>query len=162
MLAFPTPTFDAKTILQAPGFRPIGKSGSVQYEKQPEAVAGPSLVNRHTTNGGYVGTRAKKFIQDNQFLPSYYDPLKGSPLSEPGSVGNVGDLAIGCSPKYAEPENGELKAILNILNGKPNIPEHIGKLSAKQIESLSKKVKNEEITDARKVVSDFSDAREAL
>lgn len=162
MLAYPTPTFNAKTILQAPGHRPIGTSSILEYEKQPEANTAPSLVNRHTANGGFVGTRAKKFIQDNQYKPEHYDPMKGSPLSKPGSVGNVDTQAIGCSPKYAEPQNGELQAILNILNGKPNIPEHIGKLSAKQIESLSKKIKNEETNSAQKVVSDFSDAREAL
>lgn len=162
MLAYPTPTFDAKTILQAPGYRPAGRGSCLEYEKQPEAVTPLNLVNRHTTNGGFVGTRAKKFIQNNQFKPDHYDPTKGTPLSKPGSVGNVVDQAISVPPKYAEPANGELKAILDILNGKPVVPEHVGKLSAKQIESLKAKRTFKSEDDAKKVVDDFSDARDAL
>lgn len=163
MLAYPTPTFNAKTILQAPGHRPMGTSSCLEYEKQPEANTAPSLVNRHTTNGGFVGTRSKKFIQNNQWLTPHYDPTKGTPLSKPGSVGNVDTQAITIPPKYAEPSNGELQAILNILNGKPNIPEHVGKLSAKQIESLEKKTKGlPGVESAKKVVEDFADAREAM
>lgn len=167
MLAFPTPTFDGKTILQAPGYRPLGRGSQLEYEAQPEAVTPLNLVNRHTSNGAFVGTRAKHFIQNNQFNTSEmkYDPTKGTPLSKPGSVGNVNDLAIGCRPKYAEPENGELKAIMNILNGKPNVEEHVGKLSAKQVESLGKRSKqlSKQAPDgARKAVADFTDARDAM
>ena len=163
MLAYPTPTFNAKTILQAPGHRPIGTSSCLEYEKQPEALTAPSVVNRNTANGGFVGTRSKKFIQNNQWLTPHYDPTKGTPLSKPGSVGNVDTQAISIPPKYAEPKNGELQAILNILNGKPNVPEHIGKLSAKQVESLEKKGKGlSGVENAKKVISDFSDAREAM
>lgn len=164
MLAYPTPTFDAKTILQAPGHRPAGRGSQLVYQEQPEASTPLNLVNRHTANGGFVGTRSKKFIQSNQFNTSEnkYDPTKGTPLSKPGSVGNVDTQAIGCSPKYAEPANGEMQAILNILNGKPVAPEYLGKLSAKQVESLTKKstLRSEDTTD--KVVQDFADAREAL
>jgi len=163
MLAYPTPTFDARTILQAPGFKPCGKSSSLVYQEQPEAVTAPSLVNRQTANGGFVGSRSKKFIQSNQWNTSElkYDPLKGSPLSKPGSVGNVIDQAIGCQPKYAEPENGDLKAILNILNGKPALGE-VERLSAKQLASLEKKGKGPVIAEgARQMVNDFTDAREA-
>jgi hypothetical protein len=162
MLAYPTPTFNAKTILQAPGNRPIGKSGGLVYQEQPEAVTAPSLVNRHTANGGFVGSRSKQFIQNNQFNTSSlrFDPTKGSPLSQPGSVGNVDTQAIGCQPKYAEPENGELKAILNILNGKPQVGE-VERLSAKQLASLERKAKPENVEGAKRVVEDFSDAREA-
>jgi len=165
MLAFPTPTFDGKTILQAPGFRPLGRGSCLEYEKQPEAVTAAVVVNRHTANGGFTGTRAKTFIQNNQWNTSLhrFDPTKGTPLSKPGSVGNVDTQAITIPPKYAEPENGELKAILNILNGKPMLPEHVGKLSAKQVLSLEKKGQGLAAADtARKVVTDFSDAREAL
>lgn len=165
MLAYPTATFDARTILQAPGFRPIGKSSGLQYEKQPEANTAPSLVNRNTANGAFVGSRSKKFIQDNQWNTSkhHYDPLKGSPLSKPGSVGNVDTQAIGCQPKYAEPQNGELKAILNILNGKPVAEDSLGKLSAKQVRSLGRKSQKLSTVDgAVKVAKDFSDAREMM
>lgn len=165
MLAYPTPTFNAKTIGQAPGHRPIGRGSMLEYEKQPEAITAPSVVNRHTANGGFVGTRAKKFIQNNQFNTSEnkFDPSKGTPLSKPGSVGNVDTQAIGCSPKYAEPANGELKAILDILNGKPTIGEHVGKLSAKQVESLQKKKEGLRVADSpRRIVEEFSDAREAM
>lgn len=163
MLAYPTPTFDAKTILQAPGYRPAGRGSQLVYEEQPEAVTPLNLVNRNTANGGFVGTRAKKFIQNNQFLTPHFDPTKGTPLSKPGSVGNVVDQAISVDPKYAEPENGELKAIMAILNGKPAAPEFVGKLSAKQVESLEKKGKGLAPAEgAKRVVEDFADAREAL
>jgi hypothetical protein len=172
MLAFPTPTFDAKTILQAPGYRPVGRGSCLEYEPQPEAVTPLNLVNRHTSNGAFVGTRAKHFIQNNQFNTSmqHYDPTKGTPLSKPGSVGNVDTQAISIPPKYAEPENGELRAIMAVLNGKGAVEEHIGKLSAKQVQSLGKTSKHlnkeapERFREAgpQKVVQDFSDAREAL
>lgn len=168
MLAYPTPTFDAKTILAAPGYRPAGRGSCLVYEEQPEASTPLNLVNRTTTNGGFVGTRSKKFIQNNQWKPEHYDPTKGTPLSTPGSVGNVGDQAISVDPKYAEPANGELKAILDILNGKVGAPEHVGKLSAKQVESLGErstylnKPAPERLDGARQVVSDFSDSRAAL
>jgi hypothetical protein len=93
MLAYPTPTFDAKTILQAPGYRPSGRGSSLVYEAQPEASTPLNQVNRHTTNGGFVGPRCKKFIQDPWREPGF-DPTKGSPLSKTGSVGNVFDQAI--------------------------------------------------------------------
>jgi hypothetical protein len=167
MLAYPTPTFDAKTILQAPGYRPAGRGSCLEYEKQPEANTPLNLVNRNTANGGFVGTRSKKFIQNNQWLTPHYDPTKGTPLSNPGSVGNVVDQAISVPPKYAEPANGELKAILDILNGKSAVPEHAGKLSAKQVRSLERKGKgllpSKRVPSApEQVVSDFADAREAL
>lgn len=166
MLAYPTPTFDAKTILQAPGYRPAGRGSQLVYEEQPEASTPLNLVNRHTANGGFVGTRAKHFCMNNQFNTSlnHFDPTKGTPLSKPGSVGNVDTQAISIPPKYAEPANGELKAILDILNGKPAIAEHAGKLSAKQVESLGKRSKqlSKKVEGAVKVVADFSDAREAM
>jgi DNA-binding transcriptional regulator YhcF (GntR family) len=164
MLAYPTPTFDAKTILQAPGYRPAGRGAEAIKSDQPEAVTPLNLVNRNTANG-FVGTRAKKFIQNNQFNTSEnsFDPTKGTPLSKPGSVGNVNDLAISCKPVYAEPENGELRAIMAILNGKGTVAEHAGKLSAKQVASLEKKGKGLVSEDgAKRVVEDFSDSREAL
>jgi hypothetical protein len=104
-------------------------------------------------------------MQNNQFNTSEdkYDPTKGTPLSKPGSVGNVDTQAITIPPKYAEPVNGEMKAILDILNGKPTVGEHVGKLSAKQIESLQKKREGLPVVNAaRKIVEDFSDAREAM
>lgn len=163
MLAFPTPMFDAKTILQAPGYKPVGRGSCLVYEAQPEASTPLNLVNRGTSNGGFVGTRSKKFIQNNQWKPDHYDPTKGTPLSKPGSVGNVGDQAIGTRPKYAEPENGELRAILNVLNGKGTVEEGAGKLSAKQISSLEKKQKGLQAEDgAVKSVVDFSNTQEAL
>ena len=165
MLAYPTPTFDAKTILQGPSHRPLGRGSQLVYEKQPEANTPFNLVN-HNTKNGWVGTRAKHFIQNNQFDTSRekYDPTKGTPLSKPGSVGNVDTQAISVPPKYAEPENGELKAILSILNGKGVLQEHVGKLSAKQLSSLA--AKTEKLTGPRQggleVIKDYSDARAAM
>jgi hypothetical protein len=123
-------------------------------------------VNRCTAYGGFVGSRSKKFIQNNQFNTSEnrFDPTKGTPLSKPGSVGNVNDLAISIPPKYAEPVNGELNAILSILNGKPVIAEHAGKLSAKQVESLGRKSKKlTRFPDgAVQTVNDFTNTQNAM
>lgn len=159
MLAFPTPTFDAKNILQAPGYRPTGRGSHLVYEVQPEASTPMNLVNR-TTKNGLVGSRSKNFTQAPYREPGF-DPTKGTPLSKPGSVGNVSDQAISVKPKYAEPENGELKAIMNVLNGKPNIDEDKGKLSARQVVSLGKKSKKlTQFSAAVKVVKDYTDTKE--
>lgn len=163
MLAYPTPTFDARSILQGPGHRPLGRGSQLVYEKQPEAITPMNCVNRHTANGGYVGSRSKTFIQDPYREPGF-DPMKGTPLSNPGSVGNVGDQAISMGrPTMAEPVNGELRAIMAILNGKGGLPDDVGKLSAKQVESLGTKSKGPRpVNDAKRVVDDFTDSRDAL
>ncbi len=163
MLAYPTPTFDAKTILQAPGYRPAGRGSELVYEKQPEAVTPLNLVNRNTRNGGFVGNIGKKFIQDPWCNP-HFDPTKGTPLSKPGSVGNVGDQAIAMGrPHMAEPINAELNAIMSILNGKTTVTEHKDKLSAKQLQSLeARKEKLAAKDGAFSAVKDFTDTKEAL
>ena len=166
MLAYPTPTFDAKTIRSGPDHRPLGRGAQQVLEQQPEAATPLNLINKNTKNG-WVGTRAKHFIQNNQFDTNahHYDPTKGTPLSKPGSVGNVDTQAISAGrPTRAEPANGELQAILAVLNGKTGVEEHVGKLSAKQIASLGRK--SAKLTGPREGVpasiKDFSDARAAM
>ena len=164
MLAYPTPTFTARgTIHEAPGHRPLGRGAEAIVSDQIEAVTPMNLVNCHTANGGYVGSRSKKFIQDPYKNPGF-DPMKGSPLSKPGSVGNVDTQAISMGrPTMAEPVNADLIAIMAILNGKGSVSESSGKLSAKQVESLAKKGRGpENVMTAAKVVSDFSDAQKAF
>lgn len=168
MLAYPTPTFDAKTILAAPGYRPIGKSGMTVPSNEPVAETPLNLVNRHTANGGYVGSRAKHFIQNNQFLNEKYDYAKGTPLSKPGSVGNVGDQFIAAGrPFMAEPANEELRVIMSILNGKPVAEERQGRLTAKQVKAMgarSKKMtgKSERKDGTSALVSEISDTQKVM
>lgn len=168
MLAYPTPTFDGKTILAAPGYRPLGKAGMTVPSDEPVAETPLNKVNRHTTNGGYVGTRARNFIQNNQFLNEKYDPVKGTPLSKPGAVGNVGDQFIAAGrPFMAEPVNEELKAIMGILNGKPVAPEAMGRLSARQVRSLGRQSAMKKPKDLRKdgttaVIKDWTEVHETM
>ena len=165
MLAYPTPTFDAKTIRQAPGFKPLGKSGQTIPCDEPVAVTPENKVNRHTTNGGYVGSRARNFIQNNQFLNSKYDPEKGTPLSKVGSVGNVGDQFISAGrPFMAEPKNEELRLIMNILDGKPLADEQKGRLTAGQVRALGEK--SQKLAQRPKgemgIIDDLRDSQDAL
>lgn len=165
MLAYPTPTFDARTIRQAPGFRPLGKAGETVPCDEPVAITPLSKVNKHTANGGYVGTRARNFIQNNQFLNEKYDPVKGTPLSKVGSVGNVGDQFISAGrPTMAEPKNEELRLILNILDGKPIAEEQKGRLTAGQVRALGRK--SDRLTKEKPttlpIIDDLSDAQDAL
>ncbi len=165
MLAYPTPTFDAKTIRSGPDHRPLGRGAQQILDKQPEANTPLNMINK-TTKNGWVGTRAKSFVQNNQFDTSRnsFDPTKGTPLSKPGSVGNVDTQAISAGrPTRAEPANGELQAILAVLNGKGVAEEHVGKLSAKQIASLARK--SAKLTSREGVpstIQDFANARLAM
>ena len=123
ILAYPTPTNKLNTIGEAPSFRPLGRTGvSVPVEAQPNDPTPLSSVNKRAYNSrGYTGTRATKFIQDNQFLPVVRAPGV-YPLSTPGveGLGNVGDSAPQPRPGFAEPMNGDFQNILNILNKPDN------------------------------------------
>ena len=123
ILAYPTPTNRLNTIGEAPSHRPLGRTGvSAPLEVQPNDPTPMSCVNRKAYNSrGYTGTRATKFIQDNQFLPVVRAPGV-YPLSTPGveGLGNVGDSAPQPRPGFAEPMNGDFQNILNILNKPDN------------------------------------------
>jgi len=160
MLAYPTARFDAKTILQGPSYRPLGRGSCNVYEPQPEAVTPECKVNRGTKNGGFVGNFSKNIPKDNQFMNKHYNPLDGTPLSHPGSVGNVGDLAISMRPTMAEPKNEELRLIMKILNGKANLKEHGTNLSAKMVESLGGKFKSEDV--AVSFADDFTNTQRTM
>ena len=165
MLAYPTPTFDARTIRSAPGYRPLGKAGQTIPSDEPVAETPLNLVNRHTKNGGYVGSRARNFIQNNQFLNEKYDPVKGTPLSKVGSVGNVGDQFIAAGRPYmAEPKNEELRLIMNILDGKPIAEEQKGRLTAKQVKAMGEKTEilNKKPTPENDIIGDLADAQESM
>lgn len=165
MLAYPTPTFDAKTILQAPGYRPLAKGGQTIPSEEPVAITPAVKVNKHTANGGFVGSRARNFIQNNQFLNPKYDPMKGTPLSKVGSVGNVGDQFISAGrPFMAEPKNEELRLIMNILDGKPIAEEKKGKLTAKQVRAMGEKSMklNEKPKGEMGIIDDLKDSQDAL
>lgn len=160
MLAYPTARFDAKTILQGPSYRPLGRGSCNVYEPQPEAVTPECKVNRFTKNGGFVGNFSKNIPKDNQFMNKHYNPLDGTPLSHPGSVGNVGDLAISMRPTMAEPKNEQLRLIMNILNGKASLKEHGTNLSAKMVESLGGKFKSEDV--AVSFADDFTNTQRTM
>lgn len=167
MLAYPTPTFDARTIRSAPGYRPLGKAGCTVPSDEPVAETPLNLVNRHTKNGGFVGSRARNFIQNNQFLNEKYDPVKGTPLSKVGSVGNVGDQFISAGRPYmAEPKNEELRLIMNILDGKPIAEEQKGRLTAKQVRAMGEKSKklNKQAPERfnQNIIDDLADAQDAM
>jgi hypothetical protein len=138
MLAYPTPLFDAKTIREAPGYRPIGKSGSVKYDPQPEANTPESIVSRKAYNSrGFTGTRASKFIQNNQFLPVKREPGV-YPLSKPEIVGNVFDAAPQPRPKFDAPANADMQRILSIMNSPLNDVTG-GSLTAGQVRLLAER-----------------------
>jgi len=122
ILAYPTPTNILNTIGEAPSHRPLGRTGAYKFEAQPNEPTPLSCVNKKAYNSrGYTGTRASKFIQDNQFLP--VDRAPGVyPLSTPGveGLGNVGDSAPQPRPGFAQPLNGDFQNILNILNKPDN------------------------------------------
>jgi hypothetical protein len=165
MLAYPTPTFDAKTIRSAPGFRPLGKAGATIPCDEPVAETPMVVVNRHTKNGGFVGSRARNFIQNNQFLNEKYDPEKGTPLSKVGSVGNVGDQFISAGRPYmAEPKNEELRLIMNILDGKPIAEEQKDKLTAKQVRAMGEKSEKLNVRPSGEmgIIDDIRDAQDAM
>ena len=169
MLAYPTPTFDAKTIRQAPGYRPAGKAGATIPTIQPNEPTAAVYVNKKAYNSrGYTGTRAEKFIQDNQFQPVKRAPGV-YPLSKPGTegLGNVGDSAPQPRPTWDAPANGDFQRILAIMNSKGNEITG-GNLSAGELRYLAEKrdrmtAKHEVGHDTGKaVVSDFSDTQRAL
>jgi len=168
MLAYPTPLFDAKTIKQAPGYRPIGKSGSVKYDPQPEANTPESIVSRKAYNSrGFTGTRASKFIQNNQFLPVKREPGV-NPLSKPGTVGNVFDAAPQSRPKFDAPANADMQRILSIMNSPLNDVTG-GSLTAGQIRLLAERqdratAKHEVggMDGGARVVKDFADTQLAM
>tara|TARA_R110002126_G_scaffold214662_1_gene360900 strand:- start:3706 stop:4572 length:867 start_codon:yes stop_codon:yes gene_type:complete len=169
VLAYPTPTFDAKTILQAPGYRPVGKSGCAVPTVQPNEPTAAVFVNKRAYNSrGYTGTRAEKFIQDNQFLNAKRAPGV-YPLSKPGTegLGNVGDSAPQPRPTFDAPANGDFQRILAIMNSKGNSITG-GGLSAGELRLIAEKrdrmtAKHEVGHDTGKdVVSDFSDTQRAL
>ena len=141
ILAYPTATNILNTIGEAPSHRPLGRTGaSVPVQIQPNDPTPLSSVNKKAYNSrGYTGTRASKFIQDNQFLP--VDRAPGVyPLSTPGTegLGNVGDSAPQPRPGFAQPLNGDFQNILNILN-KPDGGLGGPNMSAGQVRLLAER-----------------------
>lgn len=169
ILAYPTPTNILNTIGEAPSFRPLGRTGAYEFQAQPNDPTPMSCVNRKAYNSrGYTGTRASKFIQDNQFLP--VDRAPGVyPLSTPGTegLGNVGDSAAQPRPGFAQPLNGDFQNILNILNkpdgglGGPNMSAGQVRLLAERREKLTRKPEAGS-TAGVQVATDFANTRAAM
>tara|TARA_R110000868_G_scaffold1210_3_gene9232 strand:- start:1291 stop:2163 length:873 start_codon:yes stop_codon:yes gene_type:complete len=169
ILAYPTPTFDAKTIRQSPGYRPVGKSGNTIPTIQPNEPTAPSCVNKRAYNSrGFTGNRADKFIQDNQFLPVKRAPGV-NPLSKPGTegLGNLGDSVPQPRPTFDTPKNGDFQRILAIMNSRNN-DITTGNLSAGEVRLLAERAdrmtaKHEVGHDSGKsVISDFADTQRAM
>jgi len=169
ILAYPTPTNILNTIGEAPSFRPLGRTGAYEFQAQPNDPTPMSCVNRKAYNSrGYTGTRASKFIQDNQFLP--VDRAPGVyPLSTPGTegLGNVGDSAAQPRPGFAQPLNGDFQNILNILNkpdgglGGSNMSAGQVRLLAERREKLTHKPEAGS-TAGVQVATDFANTRKVM
>ena len=169
ILAYPTPTNILNTIGEAPSHRPLGRTGGYKFEAQPNDPTPMSCVNKKAYNSrGYTGTRASKFIQDNQFLP--VDRAPGVyPLSTPGTegLGNVGDSAPQPRPGFDAPINGDFQNILNILN-KPNNGFTASNMTSGQLRLLAEqreKATYKPESGGRagvQVARDFTDARANL
>jgi len=170
ILAYPTNTNKLHTIGQAPSFRPLGRTGvSAPLEAQPNDPTPMSCVNKKAYNSrGYTGTRASKFIQDNQFLPVHRSPGV-YPLSTPGveGLGNVGDSAPQPRPGFAQPMNGDFQNILNILN-KPDNGFTSSNLTSGQLRLLAEqreKATYKPEAGGRagvQVATDFADTRKVM
>lgn len=132
MISYPTPTFDAKTIGAAPGYRPTGKSGMTIGTIQPEAETALSKPNKKTKNGAYfnLGVRSDD-------IPKKYSYLNGTPLSKPNAQGNQLDTMLILQPQWAEPKNPMMVDILDILNAKVISEERMGNLTQGQIRALA-------------------------
>ena len=169
ILAYPTPTNKLQTIGEAPSHRPLGRTGAYEFQVQPNEPTPLNCVNKKAYNSrGYTGTRASKFIQDNQFLP--VDRAPGVyPLSTPGTegLGNVGDSAPQPRPGFAQPMNGDFQNILNILN-KPDNGFTSSNMSSGELRLLAER--REKATNKPgaggsagvKVATDFSDTRKVM
>lgn len=169
ILAYPTPTNKLHTIGEAPSHRPLGRTGAYEFQAQPNEPTPLSSVNKKAYNSrGYTGTRASKFIQDNQFLP--VDRAPGVyPLSTPGTegLGNVGDSAAQPRPGFAQPMNGDFQNILNILNkpdgglGGPNMSAGQVRLLAERREKLTRKPEAGSSAGVQ-VATDFANTRKVM
>jgi hypothetical protein len=169
ILAYPTPTNKLHTIGEAPSHRPLGRTGAYAFQAQPNDPTPLSCVNKKAYNSrGFTGTRATKFIQDNQFLP--VDRAPGVyPLSTPGTegLGNVGDSAPQPRPGFAQPMNGDFQNILNILNT-PDNGLSGANLSAGQVRLLAER--REKLTHKPEagssagvqVATDFANTRKVM
>jgi hypothetical protein len=169
ILAYPTPTNKLQTIGEAPSHRPLGRTGAYEFQAQPNDPTPPNCVNKKAYNSrGYTGTRASKFIQDNQFLPVKREPGV-YPLSTPETkgLGNLGDSAPQPRPGFAQPMNGDFQNILNILN-KPDGDLGGSNMSAGQVRLLAER--REKLTrkpeagskEAIQVATDFADTRKVM
>jgi hypothetical protein len=169
ILAFPTPTNILNTIGEAPSHRPLGRTGGYEFQAQPNDPTPQSCINKKAYNSrGYTGTRASKFIQDNQFLP--VDRAPGVyPLSTPGTegLGNVGDSAPQPRPGFAQPLNGDFQNILNILNnpdgglGGSNMSAGQVRLLAERREKLTRKPEAGSSAGVQ-VATDFANTRKVM
>jgi thymidylate synthase len=136
MLAYPTPTFDAKTILEGPGHRPLGRGASYVFPTTASPMSPAGCVNKKAYNSrGFTGSRAEKFIQDNQFLQEKRAPGV-NPLSVPGYVGNEFEGGYAPRPTFAEPKNGQMLQMLDVLNNRSDA-RHGADLSPAQIKFIT-------------------------
>ena len=136
--SYGSPLFDAKGILEGPGYHPIGKSGSSGPNFALNSPATPETTVAKGKRGQYRGPMGKKFIQDKQFVPSKFDPSLGTPLSQPNADGNEADTALGTHPVYAEPINGTLVDVMNRINTRENVEDFVGRLTAADIDKQLK------------------------
>lgn len=160
MIAFPTPTFDAKTIQSAPGYRPTGKSGMTMKTDQPEAETPLTKPNRKTRNGGYFNHGV---IDD---IPKKYNYANGTPLSKPDANGNQVDTMLILQPRYAEPRNDMMNDVISILNGKVIPSERKGNLTPGQIKALDERQKKlsapKSVAEPLPTITDFAETQRQM
>jgi hypothetical protein len=163
MLAYPTPTFDAKTILEGPGHRPIGRGASYVFPATASPKSPEGCVNKKAYNSrGFTGSRAEKFIQDNQFLPTKLAPGV-NPLSVPGFTGNEFEGGYAGRPTFAEPKNGQMLQMLDVLNNRGDA-RHGADLSPAQTKFITEQTMKAATPQVggEQVATDLADTQRAM
>jgi hypothetical protein len=163
MLAYPTPTFDAKTILEGPGHRPLGRGASYVFPTTASPKSPEGCVNKKAYNSrGFTGTRAEKFIQDNQFLQEKRAPGV-NPLSVPGFTGNEFEGGYAGRPTFAEPKNGQMLQMLDVLNNRGDA-RHGADLSPAQTKFITEQTMKAATPQVggEQVATDLADTQRAM
>lgn len=163
MLAFPTPTFDAKTCLEGPSHRPLGRGASYVFPTTASPMSPAGCVNKKAYNSrGFTGTRAEKFIQDNQFLPTKRAPGV-NPLSVPGFTGNEFEGGYAGRPTFAEPKNAQMLQMLDVLNNRADA-RHGADLSPAQIKFITAQTMKAATPQVggEQVATDLADTQRAM
>jgi hypothetical protein len=120
-------------------------------------------VNKKAYNSrGFTGTRAEKFIQDNQFLQEKRAPGV-NPLSVPGFTGNEFEGGYAPRPTFAEPKNAQMLQMLDVLNNRSDA-RHGADLSPAQIKFITAQTMKAATPQVggEQVATDLADTKRAM